>query len=74
VGVHVDVEGGFYRKDSELSGEDREDQEISMLAVHLLQSSLVLVDTLIIQQILSEPGATPIRPVTSFGPRPRARG
>ena len=45
----------FYGKDSELTGEDREDQEISMLAMHLLQSSLVLVNTLIIQQILSEP-------------------
>jgi TnpA family transposase len=45
----------FYGKDSELTGEDREDQEISMLAMHLLQSSLVLVNTLIIQQILTEP-------------------
>ncbi len=44
-----------YGKNSELTGEDREDQEISMLAMHLLQSSLVLVNTLIIQQILSEP-------------------
>ena len=40
---------------ADLTGEDREDQEISMLAMHLLQSSLVLVNTLIIQQILSEP-------------------
>ncbi|HWI07456.1 MAG TPA: Tn3 family transposase, partial [Solirubrobacteraceae bacterium] len=45
----------FYGKNSELTGDDREDQEISMLAMHLLQSSLVLVNTLIIQQILSEP-------------------
>jgi TnpA family transposase len=45
----------FYGKDSELTGEDRADQEISMLAMHLLQSSLVLVNTLIIQQILTEP-------------------
>jgi TnpA family transposase len=45
----------FYGKDSELTGEDREEQEISMLAMHLLQSSLVLVNTLIIQQILAEP-------------------
>jgi hypothetical protein len=45
----------FYGKDSELTGEDREDQEISMLSMHLLQSSLVLVNTLIIQQILAEP-------------------
>jgi hypothetical protein len=45
----------FYGKDSELTGDDREDQEISMLSMHLLQSSLVLVNTLIIQQILTEP-------------------
>ena len=45
----------FFGKDSELTGEDREDQEISMLAMRLLQSSLVLVNTLITQQILSEP-------------------
>lgn len=32
----------FYGKNSELTGDDREDQEISMLAMHLLQSSLVL--------------------------------
>jgi TnpA family transposase len=49
------VEFIFYGKDSELTGDDREDQEISMLAMHLLQSSLVLVNTLIIQQILAEP-------------------
>ena len=29
----------FYGKDSELTGDDREDQEISMLSMHLLQSS-----------------------------------
>lgn len=45
----------FYGKDSELTGDDREDQEISMLSMHLLQSSLVLVNTLIIQQGLTEP-------------------
>jgi hypothetical protein len=44
-----------YGKNSELTGADREDLEISMLAMHLLQASLVLVNTLIIQQILSEP-------------------
>ena len=49
------VEFIFYGKDSELTGDDREDQEISMLTMHLLQSSLVLVSTLIIQQILAEP-------------------
>jgi TnpA family transposase len=48
------IEFIFYGKNSELTGEDREDHEIAMLAMHLLQSSLVLVNTLIIQQILAE--------------------
>ena len=45
----------FYGKDSELTGEDREDQEISVLAVHLLQSALVLINTMLVQQVLAEP-------------------
>ena len=36
----------FYGKDSELTGGDRESQEVSMLAMHLLQSALVLLNTL----------------------------
>lgn len=34
----------FYGKDSELTGPDRESQEISMLALHLLQSALVHIN------------------------------
>ncbi len=45
----------FYAKDSELTGPDREHQEVSMLALHLLQSSLVHVNTLILQRILETP-------------------
>jgi TnpA family transposase len=44
-----------YGKNNELTGDDREDLEISMLTMHLLQASLVLVNTLILQQILAEP-------------------
>jgi TnpA family transposase len=44
-----------YGKNNELTGDDREDLEISVLAMHLLQASLVLVNTLILQQILVEP-------------------
>ena len=32
-----------------------EDQEITMLSLHLLQVSLVYVNTLMIQQVLAEP-------------------
>ena len=38
----------FYGKDSELTGPDRETQEISMLALHLLQSALVHINTILV--------------------------
>lgn len=44
----------FYGKNSELTGPDREHSEVSMLALHLLQSSLVHVNTLLLQQVLAE--------------------
>ena len=44
----------FYGKDSELTGADRDSQEISVLALHLLQSALVYVNTLLLQRILSD--------------------
>ncbi len=45
----------FYGKDSELTGADREQQEISMLALHLLQSAAVHINTLLLQRVLDEP-------------------
>jgi TnpA family transposase len=42
-------------EEGELTGPDRETQEVSMLALHLLQSALVLVNTRLIDRILSEP-------------------
>jgi TnpA family transposase len=45
----------FYGKDGELTGPDREHQEISMLALHLLQSALVLANTLLLQKVLADP-------------------
>ena len=44
-----------YAKNSELTGEDREDQEITMLCLHLLQSALVHINTLLVQQVLADP-------------------
>jgi len=41
--------------DSELTAADREHQEVSMLALHLLQSALVHVNTLLLQRVLAEP-------------------
>ncbi|MFI9809556.1 Tn3 family transposase [Streptomyces sp. NPDC052301] len=37
----------FYGKDGNLTGSDKESQEVSMLALHLLQSALVHVNTLL---------------------------
>ena len=45
----------FYGKDGELTGADREHQETSMLALHLLQSALVHVNTILLQQVLADP-------------------
>ncbi|HEY6423500.1 MAG TPA: Tn3 family transposase, partial [Pseudonocardiaceae bacterium] len=45
----------FYGKDAELTGADREDQESSMLALHLLQAALVLVNTRLVDRVLEEP-------------------
>ncbi|MEU3707298.1 Tn3 family transposase [Streptomyces anulatus] len=44
----------FYGKDGDLTGSGKESQEVSMLALHLLQSALVHVNTLLLQDILSE--------------------
>ncbi|MFJ5898953.1 Tn3 family transposase [Streptomyces sp. NPDC093064] len=44
----------FYGKDGDLTGSHKESQEVSMLALHLLQSALVHVNTLLLQDILSK--------------------
>ncbi|MBB5925616.1 Tn3 family transposase [Streptomyces echinatus] len=41
----------FYGKSGDLTGSDKESQEVSMLALHLLQSALVHVNTLLLQDI-----------------------
>lgn len=45
----------FYGEHGEFTSNRPEEQEISMLALHLLQISLVYVNTLLIQEVLSEP-------------------
>ncbi|MFD4439619.1 Tn3 family transposase [Nocardia sp. NPDC058519] len=45
----------FYGKDSQLTGADREHAEVSMLALHLLQSALVHINTLLLQAVLETP-------------------
>lgn len=43
-----------YGREAELPGADREAQEISMLALHLLQSALVLVNTRLVDRVLDD--------------------
>ncbi|MFF1918661.1 Tn3 family transposase [Streptomyces sp. NPDC058239] len=45
----------FYGKDGDLAGADKESQEVSMLALYLLQSALVHVSTLLMQEVLADP-------------------
>jgi len=48
----------FYGKSGELATNRQEDQEMGLLCLHLLQSSLVFINTLMIQSVLQEPGWT----------------
>ncbi|MEV6232678.1 Tn3 family transposase [Saccharopolyspora shandongensis] len=45
----------FYSKDGVLTSADRENAEVSMLALHFLQSSLVFINTLLVQRVLEDP-------------------
>ena len=45
----------FFAKRGELASNRREDQEISMLCLHLLQNCMVYINTLMLQQVLSRP-------------------
>jgi len=44
----------FYGKSGEIQSNNLEDQELSVLSLHLLQNCLVYINTLMIQEILSE--------------------
>jgi TnpA family transposase len=44
-----------YGRDAELPGVDREHVEVSALALHLLQSALVLINTRLLDRVLEEP-------------------
>jgi TnpA family transposase len=45
----------FFARRGELTSNRREDQEISMLCLHLLQNCMVFVNTLMLQQVLARP-------------------
>ena len=45
----------FYGKGGEVASNQLEDQELSVLSLHLLQNCLVYVNTLMIQSVLADP-------------------
>ena len=45
----------FYGKSGEIATNRLSDQELAVLSLHLLQISLVYVNTLMIQEVLSQP-------------------
>jgi TnpA family transposase len=45
----------FFARRGELVSNRREDHEVSMLALHLLQNCMVYINTLMLQQILAQP-------------------
>jgi hypothetical protein len=60
----------FYGKGVDFATNQREEQEVAMLCLHLLQISMGYVNTLMIQQVLAEPawtnhlGPTDVRALT----------
>ncbi len=47
----------WYGKGGEIAVNNREDQEVAILSLHLLQICMVYVNTLLVQKVLSEPVA-----------------
>jgi TnpA family transposase len=64
----------FYGKDGDLAGADKESQEVSMLALHLLESALVHVNTLLMQQVLADASGPTRSPTRTGGRCPRCSG
>ncbi len=45
----------FFGKLGEITSNDKEEQELSIVCLHLLQACMVYINTLMIQKILAEP-------------------
>ena len=45
----------FFARRGELTSNRREDHEVSMLSLHLLQNCMVYINTLMLQQVIAEP-------------------
>ena len=64
----------FYGKSGEIATNRLDDQELSVLSLHLLQSCLVYINTLMLQDILGEPAwADPLTPADRRGLTPLFR-
>ncbi|WP_067470067.1 Tn3 family transposase [Actinomadura macra] len=48
----------FYGSAGTSPGSDKEHQEVSMLSLHLLQSTLVFINTLLVQSVLKDPSGS----------------
>ncbi|MCX4821580.1 transposase [Streptomyces sp. NBC_01142] len=64
----------FYGKDGDLAGADKESQEVSMLALFLLQSTVVHVNTLLMQEVLADPKWADSSPTRTAGHCRRCSG
>src|SRR5260370_23783821 len=61
----------FFAQRGELASNRTEDQELSMLALHLLQNCMVYINTLMMQQVLARPHwARLLTPTASAHVRP----
>ena len=60
-----------FGKRGEFATNRREEQELSMLCLHILQSSLAFINTLMIQDTLAEPewAASSVTPTAAALPR-----
>ena len=59
----------YYGREGVLTGDDREHAEVSMLALHLLQSSLVFINTQLLQAVLRDPAwaaSSPAKTAAAF--------
>lgn len=45
----------FFARRGEMASNRREDHEISMVALHLIQNCMVYINTLMIQKVLAQP-------------------
>jgi TnpA family transposase len=58
----------FFARRGEMVSNRREDHEISMLALHLLQNCMMYINTLMLQQVLAQRSGQESSPPEIFAP------